>query len=110
MTLTTEVMSIGDLGGSRYLISPNMGPVTGGSPCRLSILRNGNVACLCRLFMPMSHVEFKKCQCRMSLSISIPCCMSLGLMSYVDFKKGPCRHVEFRGRGLSIIINFLLVV
>ena len=23
-------------------------------------LRNGNIACLCRLFMPMSHVGFKK--------------------------------------------------
>ena len=33
------------------------GPLTGG---RLSILRNANVACLCRLFMAMSHVEFKK--------------------------------------------------
>ena len=32
----------------------------GESPCRLSILRNANVTCLCRLFMPMSHVKFKK--------------------------------------------------
>ena len=32
----------------------------GGPQCRMSILRNGNVACLCRLFMAMSHVEFKK--------------------------------------------------
>ena len=36
------------------------GTLDGGSPCRLLILRKGNVACLCRLFMPMSHVEFKK--------------------------------------------------
>ena len=28
----------------------------GGCPCRLSILRNANVACLCRLFIPMSPV------------------------------------------------------
>ena len=39
----------------------------GGVPCRLSVLRNGNVACVCRLFMPMSHVEFEKRQCHMSL-------------------------------------------
>ena len=42
------------------------GALDGGSPCRVSILRNAYVACLCRLFMPMSHVEFKKCPCRMS--------------------------------------------
>ena len=36
------------------------GALDGGSPCRLSILRITNVACLCCLFMPMSHVEFKK--------------------------------------------------
>ena len=37
-----------------------MGALDGGSPSRLSILRNGNVACLCQLFMAMSHDEFKK--------------------------------------------------
>ena len=52
----------------------------GGSPCRLSILRNGNVACLCRVFVPMSHVKFKKWQRRMSLPISVPCRMSLSLI------------------------------
>ena len=36
------------------------GALDGGSPCRLSILRNANVACFCRLFMAMSGVEFKK--------------------------------------------------
>ena len=44
-----------------------LGPLMGGPQCRMSILRNGNVACLCRLFMAMSHVEFKKKACRMSL-------------------------------------------
>ena len=44
-----------------------VGALDGGSPCCLSILRNANVACLCRLFMPMSHVEFKKRLCPMSL-------------------------------------------
>ena len=43
-----------------------LGPFMGGSPCRVSILRNANVACLCRLFMPMSHVESKKLPCHMS--------------------------------------------
>ena len=37
-----------------------IGALDGGSPCRLSILRNANVACLCHLFMAMSNVEFKK--------------------------------------------------
>ena len=32
----------------------------GGSPCRLSILRNANVARLFRLSMAMLHVECKK--------------------------------------------------
>ena len=45
----------------------SLGALNGGSPCRLSILRNGNVACLCRLFMPMSHVEFKKKLCHVPL-------------------------------------------
>ena len=37
-----------------------MEPLMGGPQCHMSILRNGNVACLCRLFFSMSHVEFKK--------------------------------------------------
>ena len=36
------------------------GPLKGGPQCRMSILRNGNVACLCPLFSSMSHVKFKK--------------------------------------------------
>ena len=32
----------------------------GGSPCRMSILRNTNVASLCHLFSPMSHIEFEE--------------------------------------------------
>ena len=32
------------------------GPLMGGPQCRMSILRNGNVACLCRLFSSMSCV------------------------------------------------------
>ena len=36
------------------------GALDGGSPCRLSNLRNANVTCTCHLSMPMSPVEFKK--------------------------------------------------
>ena len=43
------------------------GALDGGSQSRMSILRNANVTCLCRLFMPMSNVEFKKRLCPMSL-------------------------------------------
>ena len=75
------------------------GPLIGGSPCRLSILRNANVACLCRLFMPMSHAEFKKYPCHMSLYLLKPCRMSIGSMSNAEFKKWPCRPVEFNGQG-----------
>ena len=55
-------------------------PLMGGPQCRLSILRNGNVPC--RYFLnvpvyfkksPMSPVDFKKCQCPLSLILKIPC-------------------------------------
>ena len=52
----------------------------GRSPCHLSILRSANVACLCHLFVPMSHVEFQK----------KPCYMSIISMSHVKFKKFNC--------------------
>ena len=45
---------------------PN-GALLGGPQCRMLILRNLNVACRCRLFPPMSHVEFKKGLCPISL-------------------------------------------
>ena len=38
----------------------DIGALDGGSLCRLSILRNANVAGLCRLFKAMSPVDFKK--------------------------------------------------
>ena len=71
----------------------------GGPQCRMSILRNGNVACFYRLFLPMSHVEFKKGLCHMSLYFLSPCRMSLSPMSHVDFKNCPCRSVDFKGQG-----------
>ena len=42
---------------------PEWGPLIGGPQCRMSNLRNGNLACPCCLFSPMSHVEFKKRLC-----------------------------------------------
>ena len=63
----------------------------------------------------MSPVDFKKCQCRMPLSLikftpmtnveykKKPCHMSLHFLtssvSHVKFKKLLCRPVEFKGRG-----------
>ena len=46
----------------------------GGPQCRMSILRNGNVACPCRLFYPMSNDEFKKRLCHMSLFLAPVAC------------------------------------
>ena len=37
----------------------------------------------------------------MSLSFLKPCRMSVSSMSHVEFKKWPCRPVEFRGLGPS---------
>ena len=67
----------------------------------------------------MSHVDFKKWQCRMYLLLIFqnvicsilekalshviiifrPCRMSLSPMSHVESKKYPFRHVDFRGIG-----------
>ena len=65
----------------------------GGPQCRLSILRNDHVPChyFCNV-----HGDFKKVLCRMS---NLKDVLSLGSMSYVDFNKWPCRHVDFKGPG-----------
>ena len=39
----------------------------GGGQCRMSILRNDNVACHCRIFSPIYHMSNLR-KCRMSLS------------------------------------------
>ena len=47
--------------------SKSDGALDRGSPCHLSILRNANVACLCRLFMlftSLSHVTKPYVACR----------------------------------------------
>ena len=82
------------------------GALNGGPQCRMSILRNGNVACLCRLFPTilgkgndnitthyivtlMSHI---------TKSIPPPLHMCLSPMSHVEFKKCPCHPVGLRGQ------------
>ena len=75
------------------------GTLKGSPQCRLSILRNGNVACHCHLFSPMSHFEFQKRLCPVSLYFLLPCRISLGPMSHVEFKKCLCHPVDFRGQG-----------
>ena len=51
----------------RDSLCQNVRALEGGPQCRMSISRNGNVACHCHLFSLMSHVEFKKRLCPMSL-------------------------------------------
>ena len=81
----------------------------------------------------MSPVDFKKYQCRMSLSLIYahvtcriqeialshatiflkPCRMSISSLSHVEFEKWPCRPVEFRGQWPSycmFLISMLFVL
>ena len=55
----------------------------------ITILRNANVACLCSLFKPMSHVELisKKLHCCMSLNLLKFCRMLIRSMTHVKFKR-----------------------
>ena len=78
-----------------------VGPLMRGTRCGMSILRNGDVACLWRLFSLMSHVCFEKWRCPMSLYFYLPlppCRVSLSPMSHVKFKKCSCRPVDSRGQ------------
>ena len=79
------------------------------------------------LGVPMSHVDFKKWQCHMSLSLLflyVICRIYETRMSYnyvsifwtnlshvtnpnVRFKKWPCRPVKFRGRGPSYSFSWM---
>ena len=63
----------------------------------MSILRNGNAACLCHLFSPMSHVELRKRACPMSLHFQPPCHVSQSPMLHVEFKEWQCPPFDFRG-------------
>ena len=74
----------------------------GGPLCRMSNFRNGNVPCpyFCNI-----HVDFKIVSCRMSNIRNCPYHVTNifphadRIMSHVDFKKWPCRPVEFKGQG-----------
>ena len=48
-------------------VTPLIGGLVGGSHCRVSKLRNANLARLCRSSLFMSPDAFKKCLCRCSL-------------------------------------------
>ena len=52
----------------------------------MSILRNANVACLCRFIFPLSPVEIKKSQWPMSLYYLSQCRCRLGSCRPVQFK------------------------
>ena len=65
-------MSISPLLPLSQVRLPYSWALDGGPQCRMSNLRNGNVACPCRLFSAMSHVEFKKRQCPMTLQFLAP--------------------------------------
>ena len=53
------------------------------------------MACLCRLFFPMSHVNLRKAHVATFLNL---CQMSLRPMSPCQIKKLPCCCVDFRGQ------------
>ena len=54
----------------------------------MSILKCSHVAC-----------QIQEMACVMSIVFF---CMSIGSMLHVDFKKWPCRLVEFKGQGPSV--------
>ena len=72
-----------------------LGPLVAGPQCHMSILRNGNVACLCCSFSPMSHVEFKKRLCNRSLLI---------FTSYVACHYALCRMLNLRNAHVALLI------
>ena len=106
--LYTQTFSTGSPISLPRLPSPLLGPLMGGGgdpQCRLSILRNGNVPCHYFIDFP---VDFQSVQCRLSIlrNRNVLCHYILNfpvdfksLMSPVEFKKRPCRPVEFKGQG-----------
>ena len=78
------------------------GSLMGDPKRRMSISRNGNVACPCRLIPPchmsnLTKIIKKKKKKKNGTIIVSPCHMSLSPISHVEFKKCPCRPVDFRG-------------
>ena len=70
----------------------------GGVPCRLSVLRNGNIAYM-SLSLIHAHVACERHYRNVTIYVSTSSRMSLDLMSPVDFRKKMCRPVEFQGGG-----------
>ena len=77
----------------------------GGSQCRMSILRNVNVAYLSSMSFTFPSVTCRIYETAMShvanfILVILPS-MSLCPMSHVEFKKCSCRPFGFRGQGPS---------
>ena len=99
---------------SVYIRSPwhKRGALEGESPCRMSILRNGNVTCFCHLFSSMSHVDLKKMAISNFTKFLPSCQMSLSLMSCrISILRNHCvallnllrveGHKRLQGRGID---------
>ena len=74
------LLGVGGGGGGRGVFQ---GPLIGGWGGGAVL----NVACLCHLLSPMSHVELKESLCPMSLNFCTPFRTSLSHMSHVKFRK-----------------------
>ena len=74
----------------------------GGPQCRMSILRNGNVTCPCRLFSPMSHVEFKKRLCHMSLRFLAHVVCHLALCRMSNLRNGDVSLSILGSRAITV--------
>ena len=71
----------------------------GGIPMSHVDFKNSNVACLSLIFHHVACRVFEIAMLHIN-TIFLPLCrMSLSLMSHVEFKKKPCRCVEFRHLG-----------
>ena len=87
----------------------NNGALMGGGgvlhvACRFFFLK-GNVACLSSLYIPMSHVTFRKTPCQMSQFFSMSCRLSISSSYNVAWQikenvMSPCR---FQGSGAIIM-------
>ena len=74
--------------------------MTGGPKCRMLNFRNGYVNCQ---YFSNFHVDFKMVSCHMSNIYGL-CHVDnifshVDSMSPVDFRKWPCRPVDFKGQG-----------
>ena len=66
-------------------------------PCRMLILRNANVACLCRLPHPDPHPTCRMSNSRKAYVVSHDMNLISRHEPNIIFKKRPCRPVIFRG-------------